>query len=147
VTPLAGRRVLVTRPREQAAELADRLTALGADVLIAPLIRIAPPSDPEPLQGAVSDIATYDWVVLTSTNGADAFAHALSQGSVSRTVPRKVRLCAIGPATAAQLATHGLAADLVASESTAEGTVAAMMAVGISAGITSPWRSQPAARA
>jgi uroporphyrinogen III methyltransferase/synthase len=128
VRPLAGRRVLVTRPREQAAELADTLTALGADVLVAPLIRIAPPSDPEPLRRAASDVGSFDWVVLTSANAADALARALLSAYGNPPVPKAARLCAVGPATAAQLSKHGLPADLIAEESTAEGVVAAMTA-------------------
>lgn len=128
--PLAGRRVLVTRPREQAAELADTLTALGAEVLLAPLIRIAPPSDPEPLQRAASDIGHFDWVVLTSANAAEALSRAVSAVHGNRSLPRTVRFCVVGPATAAQLRKLGLDADLVAEESTAEGVVAALTAAG-----------------
>lgn len=130
MTPLAGRRVLVTRPREQAAELADTLIALGAEVLIGPLIRIAPPSDPEPLRRAASDIGSFDWVVLTSANAAEAFAKAVSAVHGSGQLPQRVRLCAIGPATAARLSSHGFAADLVAEESRAEGAVIALKAAG-----------------
>lgn len=135
MTPLAGRRVLVTRPREQAAELSDALTALGAQVLLAPLIRIAPPSDPEPLRRAASDIGTFDWVVLTSANAAEALVRAVSSVHGNRSVPKTVRFCVIGPATAVHLRTLGLDADLVAEESTAEGVVAALTATGPVAGL------------
>ena len=130
MTPLAGRRVLVTRPREQAAELSDALTALGAQVLLAPLIRMAPPSDPEPLRRAASEIGTFDWVVLTSANAAEALVRTVSSVHGHRSLPRTVRFCAIGPATAAHLRTLGLDADLVAEESTAEGVVASLTATG-----------------
>lgn len=127
--PLAGRRVLVTRPREQAAELSDALSALGAEVLLAPLIRIVPPADPEPLRRAASDIGSFDWVVLTSSNAARSLADALSASRANRS-PGTVRFCAIGSATAAELRTLGLDADLVAEESTAEGIVAALTGAG-----------------
>jgi uroporphyrinogen III methyltransferase/synthase len=130
VKPLAGRRVLVTRPREQAAELADTLRDVGADVLLAPLIRIAPPADPEPLRRAAADIHTFDWVVLTSGNAADAFARVLSAVSGRSSVPASIGVCAVGPATAAQARKHGLAVDLVAGKGTAEGVVAALMDAG-----------------
>ena len=128
MTPLAGRRVLVTRPREQAADLADTLTALGAEVLVAPLIRIAPPADPEPLRRAASDIGSFDWVVLTSANAAEHFGEAVSAIHGSGPLPQRVRVCAIGPATAARLGSHGFAADVVAEESRAEGAVIALTA-------------------
>jgi len=130
VKPLAGRRVLVTRPREQAAELSDALSALGAEVLLAPLIRIAPPADPEPLRRAASDIGRFDWVVLTSANAARALFDAVSASHPGYSLPGTVRFCVIGPATAAQLRTLGLEADLVAEESTAEGVVAALTGAG-----------------
>ncbi len=130
MTALAGRRVLVTRPREQAAELSDALSALGAEVLIAPLIRIGPPSDPEPLRRAASDIGSFDWIVLTSSNAARALSDAVSASHGNRSLPRTVRFCVIGPATAAQLRKLGLDADLVAEESTAEGVVAALTGAG-----------------
>ena len=130
MNPLAGRRVLVTRPREQAAELSDALSTLGAEVLLAPLIRIDPPSDAEPLRRAASDIGSFDWIVLTSSNAARALSDALSASHGNRSLPRTARFCVIGPATAAQLRTLGLNADLVAEESTAEGVVAALTGAG-----------------
>ena len=103
-------RVIVTRPAEQSSELTDRLRALGHDVVLCPLIRIEPLGD-EPV-----DVSGYDWVVVTSANGARELARRLVG------TPR--RLAAIGPATAAALAEHGLQADLVPSVSTQEGLLA-----------------------
>jgi uroporphyrinogen-III synthase len=100
-------RVIVTRPEGQAGELAARLRALGYEVFLCPLVRI------EPLGDAVIDVAPYDWVVVTSANGAREL--------VGRMRGRPRRLAAIGPASAAALAEHGLAADLVPSISTQEG--------------------------
>ena len=100
-------RVIVTRPEGQAGELADRLHALGHEVVLCPLVRTEPLGD-EPI-----DAAPYDWVIVTSANGAHELARRL------RGRPR--RLAAIGPATAAALAAHGLPADLVPGVSTQEG--------------------------
>ncbi len=100
-------RVIVTRPEGQADELSDRLRALGHEVVLCPLVRI------EPLGDAPIDVAPYDWVVVTSANGARELARRM------RGRPR--RLAAIGPATAAALAERGLAADLVPRVSTQEG--------------------------
>ena len=103
-------RVIVTRPEGQAGELTDRLRALGHEVVLCPLLRI------EPLGGGQIDVAGYDWVVVTSANGARELARRLHD--------RPRRLAAIGPATAAALAEHGLETDLVSSVSTQEGLLA-----------------------
>ena len=103
-------RVIVTRPEGQAGELADRLRALGHEVVLCPLVRTEPLGD-EPI-----DAAPYDWVIVTSANGAHELARRL------RGRPR--RFAAIGPATAAALAAHGLQADLVPGISTQEGLLA-----------------------
>src|SRR5262245_31794030 len=71
--PLAGRRIVVTRSRAQAHDLGDRLTALGAQVIYCPAIKIAEPADPGSFKAAVAAIDTFDWLILTSTNGVRAF--------------------------------------------------------------------------
>src|SRR3954447_8504600 len=71
--PLFGRRIVVTRSREQAGELVDMLEERGAEAIQAPTIRIAPPEDFEALDRACADAGSYDWIVLTSANAADAF--------------------------------------------------------------------------
>ena len=103
-------RVIVTRPEGQADELADRLRALGHEVVLCPLVRIEPIGD-KPI-----DVSVYDWVVVTSANGAHELARRRSGD------PR--RLAAIGPATAAALAADGLQPDLVPAVSTQEGLLA-----------------------
>ncbi|MCW5892869.1 MAG: uroporphyrinogen-III C-methyltransferase [bacterium] len=71
--PLLGRRIVVTRPRDQAPELARLLEACGAEVLVAPTIVLDPPVDPAPLERAVAAADAYDWIVFTSANGVRAF--------------------------------------------------------------------------
>lgn len=116
--PLAGRTVVVTRAAEQAGPLAERLTALGAVVVELPVIAVAEPSDGgAALAKAVADLARYDWAVVTSANGAERLADAAGPW------PDGVRLAAVGPGTAAALAARGLASDLVAERSVAEGLV------------------------
>ena len=99
-------RVIVTRPRAQAGPLVARLEQLGAEVVECPLIEIERTSD-----GPV-DAAGYDWLVVTSANGA----HELGRRGV-----RANRIAAIGPATAAALREHGLHVDLVPDTHTQEG--------------------------
>ena len=68
VHPLRGRRIVVTRAREQAGELVRALEELGAEVVLAPTIRIEPLADLEPLRRALSRLADYRWTVFTSQN-------------------------------------------------------------------------------
>lgn len=103
-------RVVVTRAERRAAPLAGRLTALGHEVVVCPLIEVEPLGD-DPI-----DPAPYDWVVVTSPNGAAELARRLSAQ------PR--RLAAIGPGTAAELRAHGLEPELVPTVSTQEGLLA-----------------------
>jgi uroporphyrinogen-III synthase len=105
-----GVRVIVTRPEGQGDELADGLRRLGHEVVLCPLVAI------EPLGDGPIDVSPYGWVVVTSANGADELARRL------RGRPR--RLAAVGPATAAALAAHGLCADLVPRVATQEGLLA-----------------------
>ena len=101
------RRVLVTRAEAQATPLALRLEALGYEVVLCPLIRI------EPLGDSPIDVADFDWVVVTSPNGATELARRLTSP------PR--RLAAVGPATADALRARGLEPDLVPRISSQEG--------------------------
>ena len=128
--PLFGRRVLVTRPREQAVELVDRLTILGADAIEAPLIRIEPPEDPGPLRDAAEAPDAFDWIVFTSTNAVDAFMKALLEGEGDVRMLKGPRLCAVGAGTAEKLGHYGIKVDLVPGEFRSEALVAALMAAG-----------------
>ena len=103
-------RVVVTRAAAQTGPLVSRLEGLGYEVVACPLIEIEPLGD-EPI-----DAAPYDWVVVTSPNGATELARRLA------TPPQ--RLAAIGPGTAAELRAHGLEPELVPRESTQEGLLA-----------------------
>ena len=103
-------RVAVTRPADQARELAGRIEALGCEAVVWPLIAI------EPLGDAPIDTGAYDWVVVTSPNGASELARRLIRP------PR--RIAAIGPGTADALRQHGLEPDLVPQVSTQEGLLA-----------------------
>src|SRR3954447_3384472 len=100
-------RIVVPRAEDQADELVSRLEALGHDVVRCPLIRI------EPLGDEPGDPSPYDWVLVTSVNGAHELARRLSGK------PR--HLAAVGPATAAALVEHGLQVDLVPRVHTQEG--------------------------
>jgi uroporphyrinogen III methyltransferase/synthase len=121
--PLFGKRIVITRSREQSGQLIDLLESLGAEPVEAPMIRVAPPDDYGPLDRAVAGAGSYDWIVFTSANGVDHFMRrlALSDGDIRDL--KGVRLIAIGPATADRLARHGLKVDLEPAESRAEAIV------------------------
>ena len=115
--PLFGTSVVVTRAPEGGGGLAARLRAAGADVVEVPTIRIEEPADGGvALQAAVASVQDYDWVVLTSPNGARRFCERLRDGRDLA----GVGLAAIGPGTAAALAERHLVVDLVPERYVAE---------------------------
>lgn len=110
---LHGKRVLVTRPVEQANELARRLRAAGAEPILAPTIEIGPPDDLRPAREAVARTHEYQWIVFTSRNGVEAFfalADERGAGALALVGPK---LAAIGPKTRDGLLRRGLHVDLV----------------------------------
>ena len=126
--PLFGKRVLVTRPREQAGEFVDLLQSLGAHPIEAPMIRIAPPADFAPLDRACAQLDTFDWVVFTSGNAVESFMGRLLASSADVRALHNVRLCAIGAGTAERFARFGIKVDLQPAESHAESVVLALLA-------------------
>jgi len=119
--PLFGQRIVVTRDRRQAAELADPLEELGAEVLLLPVIEIRPPADPGPLDRAMSQLNSYDWVIFTSVNGVRSFVDRLTD---IRSLRAKV--CAIGPATAAAVEALHIKVDRLPTEYVAESLIDAL---------------------
>ena len=126
--PLFGRRIAVTRPREDAAELSDRLAALGAQTIVAPMIRMAPPEDWGPLDKAIDDVETADWIIFTSVNAVDQFMQRLYRGGRDVRQLKGVRICAVGPSARERLLRYGLHPDLAPLAFRAEGVVEALAA-------------------
>ena len=123
--PLFGRTVVVTRARAQASGLARRLEELGAAVVEAPAIRIAPrPADE--LEAALASIDEYALVCLTSPNGAALLMDALAHSGRDARALAGATVAAIGPGTAAELRRHGIGADVVPERSVAEALVEAL---------------------
>jgi uroporphyrinogen III methyltransferase/synthase len=134
--PLFGKRIVVTRPREQAAELVEALEQLGAMVIEAPTVRIAPPDDFAPLDEACASVGRYDWVLFTSPAGVDYFFQRMQLGPTDTRALAGVKLCAIGPGTADDLAQHCLKADVVPAEYAADTVIDAIRKAGDLAGKT-----------
>ncbi len=124
--PLVGQRILVTRPRHQAQDLADRLTALGAEVMFQPAIEIAPPEDWGPVDRALDRLGEYAWIVFSSANGVSYFLDRLLSRHLDLRALAGVKLAAIGPGTAETLGQYHLRAELVPEQFRAESLAAAL---------------------
>jgi uroporphyrinogen III methyltransferase/synthase len=122
--PLFGKRVLMTRAKEQAGELAARLADYGAEPVEGPTIKIVPPLDWTPVDQAISKIGTYDWIVFTSVNGVNRFMTRIYTNGLDARCLAGRRLCCIGPRTAQELEKFGVRADVVPAEYQAEGVLA-----------------------
>jgi uroporphyrinogen III methyltransferase/synthase len=123
--PLLGKRILVTRAREQARDFVELLEAQGAEVVQFPLIEFTPPETWAPLDKAIKRLETYRWVIFTSANGVAAFflrLRALRQDARRLGV---AKICAIGPATAEALERHSIIPNVVPKEFRAEGIIEA----------------------
>ena len=127
--PLSGKRIVVTRSREQAGELVELLEAYGAEAIQAPTIRIAAPDDVAALDRACREAGEYAWIVFTSANAVDSFMQRLLSTGDIRDL-KGVRLCAIGPSTAERLSRYGLRVDLTPAEARSEGVIDALRSTG-----------------
>jgi len=124
--PLAGRTVVVTRPRGQAGGLAALLEQDGARVLFCPVIEIVPVGLTDELRAAIARLDTYETVIFTSANGVTAFCERLRDCGREPAALAAAELVAIGPATALALEERGLLPSLVPEEYVAEGVIAAL---------------------
>ncbi|MBI4027288.1 MAG: uroporphyrinogen-III C-methyltransferase [Verrucomicrobia bacterium] len=133
--PLFGKRIVVTRTREQASELSRRLRQKGADVLELPTIRFAPPEDTQPLQRAIRNIHEYDWIVFTSSNAVETFLREFL--AIHRDIRKlgTARIAAVGPATVSALRRFHLEVNLQPEEYTAGKMAEAFAAQGKAAGM------------
>lgn len=124
--PLWGKRVLVTRAREQASALATALEDLGADVITFPLISIEEASSPEPLSDALERLGGggFSWVLFASANGVKRTRDAMAGLGLDARAFAGVKVGAIGPATAEALERVGITPDVTAAVSTSEGFLA-----------------------
>lgn len=125
--PLAGLRVVVTRAENQAAELLKAYRRVGASVVTLPLIEVVPPADVDNLERAAQRTGEVQWVVFTSANAVEAFVPRVQPW------PRRLRVAAVGAATARALASLGRGTDLMPEYADAK-TLAAALAAHLPAG-------------
>jgi uroporphyrinogen-III synthase len=122
--PLTGIRVLVGRARHQAGALSAELRRLGAQVIEIPFIEIRKPRSFQPLDSALKNFGTYDWLILTSVNGVEAMWARIEKLGLSRN--HRLRIAAIGPATKKAIEQRGRKVDVVPKEYVAESVVRSM---------------------
>jgi len=119
--PLFGRTILLLRAPEQNESVARELEHLGAEVIVEPVIHIEPPATWEPVDQAIDQIDSFDWIVFSSRNGVRHFLdRLLARGKDVRSLAH-VSIAAIGPGTGDELKAFSLRADLIPSEHRAEG--------------------------
>lgn len=128
--PLAGRRIVITRAREQAGALIHALAALGAEVVAAPAIRVEPVADLEPLRAALADLGRYRWVVFTSQNAVQVVCDQMAAWGHAPQLFAAAHVAAIGPATGDALAARGIRVDTLPQGYVAEALVEAIASQG-----------------
>jgi uroporphyrinogen-III synthase len=123
-TPLTNKRILITRTRHQASDLAAQLEALGATTILIPTIEIAPPASFAALDAALTCLRTYDWLVFTSSNAIEAF-HRRAQFLHLTQLPKHIAV--IGPATLSAANAIGLTVDLIPPQYIGESLAEALL--------------------
>lgn len=123
--PLAGRRVVNTRPPGQGEDLESLIRAAGGSCLGVPAIRIGPPASWQPLDDAIREAGSFDWIVFASANGVRGFVGRLREAGLDGRALGTARLAAIGPATRQELERAGFSCDLTPEEFRSEGLVSA----------------------
>ena len=132
--PLFGKRVVVTRSREQASALSKRLLALGADVVEVPAIELVKRTLTEELASAFKSLGSNDWVVFTSANGVTNAFDLLEEAGLDARALAGTKVASIGPATTAALRRKGIVADLVPERYVAESVAEALIGAGVGEG-------------
>jgi uroporphyrinogen-III synthase len=129
-TPLAGRRIAVTRAREQSPELAGRLTALGAEVIALPLIAVTKEIDKHALADVLLELGGYDWIVFTSANGVRYFFEEFHRLFDDIRSLGLLRFAAVGDTTAAAIRAQHLKVECQPKVATAEALAGDLIATG-----------------
>ena len=125
--PLAGCRVLVTRAAHQAGKLSEGLRALGAEPVEVPVLEICPPVSFEPLDAALHQLNSYDWLILTSANAVRALTDRAAALEIALAQPARLQVAAVGEATAAYARSAGLQVAFVPEAYVAESLVEGLL--------------------
>lgn len=130
--PLFDKVIVITRPKEQAEELAELLRSHGAKIVFFPTIEIAPTEQIQDLDRAIGKIKTYQWIIFTSVNGVKFFFKRFKERGKDIKDLKKLGICSIGPATAGAIKERGIQVDLMPESFIAEGVVSAFQDMEIS---------------
>jgi len=128
--PLFGRRILVTRTREQAGDLRRKLELLGAEAVELPLVEIRPAADPETTLEIFAELGHYDWLVFTSANGVRHFFDLFLKGFRDLRALGVMRIACVGEGTARLVRALHLEVELCPEGGTADELAEAMIASG-----------------
>jgi len=128
--PLFGRRVAITRTRDQNSELRDKLEALGAEVLELPLIRVTKDVDKHALVEILAELGGYDWIVFTSANGVRFFFEEFFKGFGDIRALGGLRFACVGAATAREIERLRLKVECAPATATGESLADALIATG-----------------
>lgn len=128
--PLAGHRIAVTRARDQASELAQKLSALGAAVVELPLIHVSKEIDKHTLADALLELGGYDWIIFTSANGVRFFFEEFKRLFDDIRSLGLLRFAAVGDTTAAAIREHHIKVELQPKVATAEALADDLIATG-----------------
>ncbi len=126
---LRGKRILITRAREQSSSLQQLLEQAGAHVIAIPAIEIVPPDSFESLDLALYQLADYDWLIFTSVNAVNAMYRRAQELNITLNAPTTLSIAAIGSATANALRTAGLPVHLVPPIAVAESLAEALLPI------------------
>ena len=125
------KRVLVTRALEQGREFADLLQNLGLEPVVFPLIEFIPPKEKSKFEDAVNNLASYDWILLTSANAVRFFVKYLKTMKVDLSLIEGIKVCAVGPKTAEVARELSIKIDLIPDNFQAEGVIKSFQSLGI----------------
>ena len=129
--PLLGKKIVVTRARDQASDLVKGLSELGADCLEYPTIKVAPTDDWTLLDSALENLSAYSWLIFTSVNAVDSFFKRLFEKNKDVRALGHLQTATIGPATERRLFDFGIKSDMVPQNYRAESIVSAFAAIDV----------------
>ncbi|MHB8483076.1 MAG: uroporphyrinogen-III C-methyltransferase [Nitrospiria bacterium] len=111
--PLFGKKILITRSKEQSKDFSDLLFYYGAEPVIFPTISLIPPDRWEEMDQAIASIGSYDWLIFSSVNGVHFFMNRLKTLGKDIRVLHQIKICAVGSSTAEEFLTYGIKVDLI----------------------------------
>ncbi|MDB2681595.1 uroporphyrinogen-III C-methyltransferase [Opitutales bacterium] len=125
--PLMGKKIVVTRARDQAGQLTSLLESNGAEVIELPFIQVEPDFNPQQLAEILAGIAIYEWIVFTSVNGVKSFFDLFYKAFDDIRCLGPMRIAAVGSATAREIEKHHLKVDLIPKKANGDALASAFI--------------------